>query len=73
MGDVKCRNRLKGHQTQTLQEKSLNAIVNAGGLPIALPHAMAEPELLNAVVDTLDGIYMPGSPSNVQQHLYGEN
>ncbi len=73
IGVVMCRNRLKGHQTQTLQEKYLNAIVNAGGLPIALPHALAEPELLDALVDKLDGIYLPGSPSNVQPHLYGEN
>lgn len=73
IGVVMCRNRLKGHQTQTLQEKYLNAIVNAGGLPIALPHALAEPDLLNALVDKLDGIYLPGSPSNVQPHLYGEN
>lgn len=55
IGVVMCRNRLKGHQTQTLQEKYLNAIVNAGGLPIALPHVLAEPELLNVVVDKLDG------------------
>lgn len=34
IGVVMCRNRLKGHQTQTLQEKYLNAIVNAGGLPV---------------------------------------
>lgn len=27
IGVVMCRNRLKGHQTQTLQEKYLNAIV----------------------------------------------
>ncbi|MCD4622109.1 gamma-glutamyl-gamma-aminobutyrate hydrolase family protein, partial [Proteus mirabilis] len=40
---------------------------------IALPHALAEPELLDALVDKLDGIYLPGSPSNVQPHLYGEN
>ena len=38
IGVVMCRNRLKGHETQTLQEKYLNAIINAGGLPIALPH-----------------------------------
>jgi gamma-glutamyl-gamma-aminobutyrate hydrolase len=43
------------------------------GLPIALPHALAEPELLTALLPTLDGIYLPGSPSNVQPHLYGEN
>ena len=73
IGVVMCRNRLKGHQTQTLQEKYLNAVLNAGGLPIALPHALAEPDLLNALLPTLDGIFLPGSPSNVQPHLYGEN
>lgn len=61
IGVVMCRNRLKGHETQTLQEKYLNAIINAGGLPIALPHALAEPELLTALLPTLDGIYLPGS------------
>ncbi|STQ12221.1 gamma-glutamyl-gamma-aminobutyrate hydrolase [Enterobacter cloacae] len=73
IGVVMCRNRLKGHETQTLQEKYLNAIINAGGLPVALPHALAEPELITALLPTLDGIYLPGSPSNVQPHLYGEN
>ncbi|MCF6899778.1 gamma-glutamyl-gamma-aminobutyrate hydrolase, partial [Klebsiella pneumoniae] len=34
IGVVMCRNRLKGHETQTLQEKYLNAVLNAGGLPI---------------------------------------
>ena len=57
IGVVMCRNRLKGHQTQTLQEKYLNAIVNAGGVPIALPHALAEPELhVGKVVEVVDGV-----------------
>lgn len=73
IGVVMCRNRLKGHATQTLQEKYLNAIIHAGGLPIALPHALAEPSLLEQLLTKLDGIYLPGSPSNVQPHLYGEN
>lgn len=73
IGVVMCRNRLKGHATQTLQEKHLNAIIHAGGLPIALPHALAEPSLLEQLLPKLDGIYLPGSPSNVQPHLYGEN
>jgi gamma-glutamyl-gamma-aminobutyrate hydrolase len=38
-------------------------------LPIALPHALAEPELLTTLAAKLDGIYLPGSPSNVQPHL----
>lgn len=63
IGVVMCRNRLKGHQTQTLQEKYLNAIVNAGGLPIALPHALAEPELLNVVVDKLTGSTCRAAPA----------
>lgn len=71
IGVVMCRNRIKGHQTQTLQEKYLDAVVNVGGLPVALPHALAGPELLSILVEKLDGIYLPGSPSNVQPHLYG--
>ncbi|WP_214285939.1 gamma-glutamyl-gamma-aminobutyrate hydrolase family protein, partial [Acinetobacter pittii] len=64
---------LNGHLTQTLQEKYLNAVIAAGGLPIALPHALAEPEMLAELLPRLDGILLPGSPSNVQPHLYGEN
>lgn len=56
IGVVMCRNRLKGHATQTLQEKYLNAIIHAGGLPIALPHALAEPSLLEQLLPKLDGI-----------------
>ncbi|XNM48837.1 gamma-glutamyl-gamma-aminobutyrate hydrolase family protein [Escherichia coli] len=36
-------------------------------------HAVAEPSLLERLLPKLDGIYLPGSPSNVQPHLYGEN
>lgn len=39
IGVVMCRNRIKGHLSQTLQEKYLNAVLHAGGLPIPLPHA----------------------------------
>lgn len=73
IGVVMCRYRLNGHPTQTLQEKYINAVLLAGGLPVALPHALAEPESLDALLPHLDGILLPGSPSNVQPHLYGEN
>ncbi|AVJ17334.1 gamma-glutamyl-gamma-aminobutyrate hydrolase [Serratia rhizosphaerae] len=73
IGVVMCRHRLKQHPTQTLQEKYLNAVLAAGGLPVALPHALAEPEILADLLPRLDGIMLPGSPSNVQPHLYGEN
>ncbi|HDS2186524.1 TPA: gamma-glutamyl-gamma-aminobutyrate hydrolase family protein [Klebsiella aerogenes] len=70
IGVVMCRNRLKGHQTQTLQEKYLNAIVNAGGLPIALPHALAEPELLEHREDPelpVEQQYAPSHQVEVQE------
>lgn len=73
IGVVMCRNRIKGHFSQTLQEKYLNAVLSAGGVPVPLPHALAEPEILDTLLPQLDGIMLPGSPSNVQPHLYGEN
>lgn len=58
IGVVMCRNRLKGHATQTLQEKYLNAIIHAGGLPIALPHALAEPSLLDFCRNSMAFIFL---------------
>ena len=69
IGVVMCRNRLKGHATQTLQEKYLNAIIHAGGFATR-PHALAEPSLLEQLLPKLDGIYLPGSPSNVHAHIW---
>lgn len=73
VGVVMCNNPVKGQQSHTLQDKYLNAVLDAGGLPIALPHALAEPELLAGVMPLLDGVLLPGSPSNMQPHHYGEN
>ncbi|MFI8418150.1 gamma-glutamyl-gamma-aminobutyrate hydrolase [Serratia sp. NPDC078593] len=73
IGIVMCRNRLNQHPTQTLQEKYLHGVVAAGGLPVALPHALATPDMLENLLPHLDGVMLPGSPSNVQPHLYGEN
>lgn len=62
VGVVMCNNPVKGQQSHTLQDKYLNAVLDAGGLPIALPHALAEPELLAGVMPLLDGVLLPGSP-----------
>ncbi len=70
IGVVMCRNSIKGHPSQTLQEKYINAVLNAGGLPVPLPHIVAESVLLDQLLAELDGIMLPGSPSNVQPHLY---
>ena len=68
IGVVMCRNRLKGHATQTLQEKYLNAIIHTGGLPIVLPHALAEPSLLEQLLPKLDGIYLPVEQQYAPSH-----
>lgn len=73
IGVVMCSNTVKGQESHTLQDKYLNAVLGAGGLPVALPHALAEPQLLAEILPILDGILLPGSPSNMQPHLYGEN
>lgn len=73
VGVVMCSNSVKGHQSHTLQDKYLDAVLGAGGVPIALPHALAQPEMLAGVMPLLDGILLPGSPSNMQPHHYGEN
>lgn len=73
IGVVMCSNPVKGQQSHTLQNKYLNAVLDAGGLPVALPHALVEPQLLAGTLPLLDGILLPGSPSNMQPHLYGEN
>ncbi|KIA79154.1 gamma-glutamyl-gamma-aminobutyrate hydrolase family protein [Chromobacterium amazonense] len=42
----------------------------AGGLPLLIP-ALGDEGLLRATLQTLDGVLLPGSPSNVEPHHYG--
>ncbi|AUH50874.1 peptidase C26 [Chromobacterium sp. ATCC 53434] len=42
----------------------------AGGLPLLIP-AMGDADILRATLATLDGLLLPGSPSNVEPYHYG--
>jgi len=41
-----------------------------GGVPILIP-AQGDANTLQAIVDLVDGILLPGSPSNIEPHHYG--
>ena len=60
------------HPFHMVGEKYADAITRAaGGLPLlipVLPDRLAEVDLL----DSLDGLLFPGSPSNVEPHHYDE-
>ncbi|MBS0967755.1 gamma-glutamyl-gamma-aminobutyrate hydrolase [Chimaeribacter arupi] len=73
VGVVMCRECIEGHYTQTVEEKYLDAVFAAGGLPVALPQVLAsQPYALDSVIARLDGIFLTGSPSNIEPHHYGE-
>jgi len=59
--------------TQWVQQKYLDAVAAAGGLPVALPHQLASYLRPAGLSLPLDGIMLPGSHSNLQPHLYGES
>ncbi|VEB42412.1 Gamma-glutamyl-gamma-aminobutyrate hydrolase PuuD [Chromobacterium violaceum] len=42
----------------------------AGGLPVLIP-SLGDEQLLRATLATLDGVLLPGSPSNVEPRHYG--
>lgn len=73
IGVVMCQITKEGHPTQMVHNKYLDAIAQAGGVPLALPHTLlAAPELLARAISPLDGILLTGSPSNIEPHHYGE-
>ncbi|MCX8956414.1 gamma-glutamyl-gamma-aminobutyrate hydrolase [Erwinia psidii] len=73
IGVVMCQINYQGHPTQTVHNKYSDAILRAGGVPLALPHGlMSSPELLNSALAPLSGILLTGSPSNIEPHHYGE-
>lgn len=73
IGVVMCQINKEGHPTQMVHNKYLDAIAQAGGVPLALPHTLlAAPELLAGAISPLDGILLTGSPSNIEPHHYGE-
>ncbi|KNH31617.1 gamma-glutamyl-gamma-aminobutyrate hydrolase [Pantoea vagans] len=73
IGVVMCQKDLGGHPSQTVHNKYTDAVVLAGGVPLALPHSlMNAPHLLENAMAVLDGLLLTGSPSNIEPWHYGE-
>ena len=51
-----------------LRQNYFSAVIAAGGLPVALPHA---PELADAYLDAVDGLLVTGGAFDVDPHLWG--
>ncbi len=59
------------HPFQAVGEKYLRALVDPGGmLPLAIP-SLHPPLPVADYLDALDGLLLPGSPSNIEPHHYG--
>ena len=73
IGVVMCQSLIGGHPTQTVHNKYLDAVVLAGGVPLALPHSLLNaPHLSESAMAVLDGLLLTGSPSNIEPWHYGE-
>ena len=73
IGVVMCQKDTGGHPTQTVHNKYCDALVQAGGVPLALPHSLINaPHLLENAMAVLDGLLLTGSPSNIEPWHYGE-
>ncbi|MEJ4044789.1 gamma-glutamyl-gamma-aminobutyrate hydrolase [Erwinia sp. SLM-02] len=71
IGVVMCQIDKSGHSTQMVHNKYLDAVLLAGGIPLALPHGlMSAPHLLENAMAVMDGILLTGSPSNIEPHHY---
>ena len=63
---------LDGYRWHAVVETYLNALVRgAGAIPLILP-SLAGIDDLDAVLDRVDGVLLPGSRSNVHPSRYGE-
>ncbi len=60
------------HPFHMVGEKYAAAVTQAaGGLPLLIP-VLPDPLAQRDILDTLDGLLFPGSPSNVEPHHYEE-
>jgi putative glutamine amidotransferase len=60
------------HPFHMVGEKYAAAVMQAaGGLPLLIP-VLPDPLAQRDILDTLDGLLFPGSPSNVEPHHYEE-
>jgi len=52
-----------------LRQNYADAVLAAGGLPVALPH---EPDLVDSYLDRIDGLILTGGAFDVDPRLYGD-
>ena len=52
-----------------LRENYMSSLVEAGGLPVALPH---HPDLASEILDTIDALVVTGGAFDVDPGLYGD-
>jgi len=52
-----------------LRQNYFDAVIAAGGLPVALPH---RPELADAYLEEIDGLLVPGGAFDVDPALWGD-
>jgi putative glutamine amidotransferase len=70
IGVVSDRRLLETHHFHMVGEKYLRALVNAAEVyPVALPSLGEEFDILT-ILDHVDGIFFPGSQSNMEPHRY---
>jgi len=48
----------------------LDAILWAGGLPLMIP-SIGDPETIRAYAERIDGVLLPGSPTDIDPSIYG--
>lgn len=72
IGVVMCHTVKDGHPTWVLHQKYLDALMDAGGVVIALPHRPGLAETIaRRTLPLLDGLLLPGSPSNIEPWRFG--
>lgn len=71
IGVSACRKPTEIATAHCVGDKYVSAVVDgAGGLPLLIP-ALGEALAVGALVDRLDGVFLTGSPSNLDPTLYG--
>ncbi len=70
IGVTACTKQVGLHPYHIAGDKYVRAVaVGAGGLPLIIP-SLGDVLDLDALLDSLDGLLLTGSPSNVEPHLY---
>ena len=71
IGVVMCHTLKEGHPTYVVHQKYLDAIMDAGGVALALPHRPTLGETIaRRTLPLLDGLLLSGSPSNIEPWRY---